>query len=127
MSDVPHGLRVLSLSYWFIIFLCSWQLWRSPSSSLSVPTNVSLIWPCEKTSRERWLEPLADQTTHVIHRKETTGGKREKFHWGVARRGFVFIKVNSYLGALLFTQVAKWFFRREGERKAEKSPCLNAS
>jgi len=58
-------------------------------------------------------------TTHHIqqlHRKEMLG-ENHKNSTGVLPEGFflVFIKVNSYLGALLFKQAEESFFKSKGE------------
>jgi hypothetical protein len=54
--------------------------------------------------------------THQLHRKEMLR-ENQKNSTGVLPEGFllVFIKVNSYLGALLFKQVAESFFKSKGE------------
>jgi len=56
--------------------------------------------------------------THQLHRKETLG-ENQKNSTGVLPERFffflVFIKVNSYLGAVLFKQVAESFFKSKGE------------
>jgi hypothetical protein len=46
-------------------------------------------------------------------------GENQKNSTGVLPEGFflVFIKVNSYLGALLFKQVAESFFKSKGEAR----------
>jgi len=64
--------------------------------------------------------PTTTTTHHIqqLHRKEMLG-QNHKNSTGVLPEGFflVFIKVNSYLGALLFKQAEESFFKSKGEAR----------